>query len=212
MVQQSGDAGEVRITIDESRSGPSSETVDRSSTPPKRVFAATLIPWVLIAVAGQGACVQSGDLTWAAVNSTVHAKYPEVAHLTTSELSARMQSDSALAPILLDAREPDEYEVSHIHGAVLAPDLDRTLEALAGVGKDRAIIAYCSVGYRSGALAKELQERGYTNVYNLEGSIFQWANENRPLYRGENRVVEVHPYNRKWRVLLDRRFWPETSE
>ncbi len=69
-----------------------------------------IVPIVLIALAGQSACVESGDLTWAAVNSAVRAKYPEVEHLTTSELAAWIQSDSTLAPILLDVREPDEYD------------------------------------------------------------------------------------------------------
>ena len=64
------------------------------------------------------------------------------------------------------------------------------------------MIVYCSVGYRSSALAEKLQRAGFTNVANLEGSLFQWANENRPLHRGTNTVREVHGYSRKWSGLL----------
>jgi hypothetical protein len=39
-------------------------------------------------------------------------------------------------------------------------------------------------------------------VYNLDGSIFQWANEGRPLYSGTNRVASVHPYDREWGRFL----------
>ncbi len=154
----------------------------------------------------------AGVLTWTSVKSAVRTKYPTVEHLTTLELSTWMQSDSTPVPILLDARDPEEYDVSHVHGAVLAPKLTAAIEALAGVEKDHPIVVYCSVGYRSSALAEKLQKKGYTNVFNLEGSIFKWANEDRPVFAGGVRVYQVHPYNHRWGTLLDRRFWPESFE
>jgi len=64
------------------------------------------------------------------------------------------------------------------------------------------VVVYCSVGYRSSALAEKLQRAGFTNVVNLEGSIFQWANEGRTLSRGTNVVREIHGYSRKWAQML----------
>ena len=61
------------------------------------------------------------------------------------------------------------------------------------------------------ALAEKLRARGIENVFNLEGSLFQWANEGRPLYRGEERVYQAHPYDEEWGQLLDRRFWAVES-
>ena len=55
------------------------------------------------------------------------------------------------------------------------------------------MVAYCSVGYRSAGLTDELGQRGYTRVCNLEGSLFQWANEGRPLVNADGRVNVVHP-------------------
>jgi 3-mercaptopyruvate sulfurtransferase SseA len=63
-------------------------------------------------------------------------------------------------------------------------------------------VTYCSVGYRSGAFAKKLQTTGYTNVKNMSGSIFRWANEGRPVERDDHRVEKVHPYNSVWGKLL----------
>ena len=64
-------------------------------------------------------------------------------------------------------------------------------------------MTYCSAGYRSGKLAERLQAAGYTNVRNLDGSIFKWANERRPLVRGESEpVTKVHPYSAIWGRLL----------
>jgi len=169
------------------------------------------IAFALLAWTGPIAC-GNGVLTWPAVKSAVRMNYPAVKHLTTSELATWIQSDSTPVPIMLDARAPEEYNVSHIRGAVLAPRLSDALGALAGVEKDHPIVVYCSVGHRSGALAEELLGKRYTNVYNLEGSIFQWANEDRPVFAGGIRVYQVHPYDHKWSELLDRRFWPESFE
>ena len=44
---------------------------------------------------------------------------------------------------------------------------------------------------------------GFEHVYNLEGGIFQWANEGRALYRAGEPAEKVHPYNRTWGRLLD---------
>jgi rhodanese-related sulfurtransferase len=73
----------------------------------------------------------------------------------------------------------------------------------AGLAKDTPIVTYCAVGYRSGDLAERLRAAGFSNVHNLEGSIFQWANEHRPLVREEQRASMVHPYSTFWGRLLN---------
>jgi rhodanese-related sulfurtransferase len=105
--------------------------------------------------------------------------------------------------LLLDVRTREEFEVSHLRGAVHVPP-----DAAASVlrePKDRPVVTYCSVGYRSGGFAQKLHAAGFTNVANLEGSIFRWANEGRPVFRGSQEVTEVHPYNRTWGLLLRRK-------
>ena len=42
---------------------------------------------------------------------------------------------------------------------------------------------------------------------NLEGSIFRWAGEGRPVYRDGVRVEQVHPYDDRWGALLPRTLW-----
>lgn len=44
-------------------------------------------------------------------------------------------------------------------------------------------------------------------VYTLDGSIFEWVNEGRPVYRDGRVVAEVHPFDDRWGTLLDRRLW-----
>ena len=54
----------------------------------------------------------------------------------------------------------------------------------------------------SSDLATRLREAGFTRVQNLEGSIFQWANEHRTLVRNDQPVSRVHPYSKLWGRLL----------
>jgi 3-mercaptopyruvate sulfurtransferase SseA len=58
------------------------------------------------------------------------------------------------------------------------------------------------VGYRSARVAHWLAGQGYTNVRNLSGSIFQWANEGRPVFRDGRPTTQVHPYDQRWGLLL----------
>ncbi len=147
-------------------------------------------------------------LTWDDTLTLVRTDFPEVRQLSTSDLAAWQADPSREAPLLLDTRAAEEYGVSHLLGAVLADSDTAIQEALRGESLGRAIVLYCSVGYRSSEAAKHLQEQGYQNAYNLEGSIFAWANEGRPVVRGEEVVSEVHPFDDDWGVLLDKRYHP----
>ncbi len=146
-------------------------------------------------------CDVSDPISWPVVKQKIRSGFPEVESISVDSLAARLESDDP--PVLLDVREEAEYRVSHLAGAVRV-DPDAGEAALpAGVGKDTPIVTYCSVGYRSAAFAERLKVRGYTAVQNLEGSIFEWANRGYPVVRDGREVREVHPYDRRWGVLLD---------
>jgi predicted sulfurtransferase len=83
----------------------------------------------------------------------------------------------------------------------------KAFEIITKESKERSIVVYCSVGYRSSELADKLQEKGFKEVYNLEGSIFKWANEGREIYQDDQLVNTVHPFNGRWKQFLDKKFW-----
>ena len=141
---------------------------------------------------------------WALVNAKIRNEFPDVRRITTDELARWVGDTRRPAPLLLDVRTAAEFEVSHIQGAVhVEPDAAPTIVP---ARKDRPIVTYCSVGYRSGAFAKKLADAGFTNVANLEGSIFRWANEGRPVVHGARPAEKVHPYNGTWGLLLKRQY------
>ena len=146
---------------------------------------------------------EDSTISWSLTLKTIRAKFPTVAHISTDTLQSWLdEAPQRENLLLLDVRDPEEYAVSHLQGARPAPSKDEALKALQKVSSDQRIVLYCSVGYRSSELAQFLMKKGYTEIYNLEGSIFAWANEGRPVYRGKERVKVVHPYDKTWGRLL----------
>jgi rhodanese-related sulfurtransferase len=148
------------------------------------------------------------ELDWPQVRAEIRKRFPAVLEVSIGELAARLER-AGEPPLLLDARAPEEFAVSHLAGARNAGSAKEARAILGGAPKEREIVVYCSVGYRSAALAEDLARGGFTGVRNLEGSIFAWANAGRPVVRGETRVERVHPFDRKWGRLLDRRLWSD---
>ncbi len=121
-----------------------------------------------------------------------------VSHISVDSLSA-INGENYL---LLDAREKQEYLVSHIPGARHVGYDAFSIESLADVDKGHTIVVYCSVGYRSEKVGEKLQEAGYMNVRNLYGGIFEWVNQKGEVVNESGKTNLVHPYSRLWGVWL----------
>ena len=101
--------------------------------------------------------------------------------------------------LLLDARAAREYAVGHIPGARWIDYPAIRTAALAGVDYDQPIAVYCSIGYRSERIARELRKMGYRQAVNVYGSIFEWVNRGYPLSDGSGKPSRsVHGYDRSW--------------
>ncbi|MFT5823848.1 MAG: rhodanese-related sulfurtransferase [Crocinitomix sp.] len=101
--------------------------------------------------------------------------------------------------IYLDAREYDEFKVSHIKGAIWVGYDDFDINRLDTIAKSDNIIVYCSVGYRSEKVSEKLLKANYANVSNMYGSIFEWVNQGRPVYDIDgNETPNVHAFDKEW--------------
>ncbi len=82
--------------------------------------------------------------------------------------------------VVLDVREPDEYEQGALPNVVHIPrgHLEAQIENRI-VDHDAAVVVYCAGGVRSAFAAKTLGELGYTNVKSMAGGFGKWKNENR---------------------------------
>ena len=100
---------------------------------------------------------------------------------------------------LLDAREKNEYEVSHLKDAIWVGYEKFQKDSVTHIPKDAIVVVYCSIGYRSEKIGEQLKKMGYSRIYNLYGGIFEWSNRAYPLVNISNEETgEVHAYDRDW--------------
>jgi rhodanese-related sulfurtransferase len=95
-------------------------------------------------------------------------------HITASELAAWMSDASRAQPLLLDVREPWEYQTCHIEGATLIP-MNTIPARQEELDPESTIICICHHGARSAQVGAFLERGGFTNVTNLTGGIHAWA-------------------------------------
>ncbi len=100
--------------------------------------------------------------------------------------------------ILLDTREREEFDVSRIKSAIWIGYNDFDLSRLDSIDRNKEIVVYCSVGYRSSKIGLLLKNNGFGNVKNLYGGIFKWANEGHPLYNDTTQTRQIHAYDEHW--------------
>ena len=123
-----------------------------------------------------------------------------IPYISVSELKKEQNT------ILLDAREPKEFKVSHLKNATCVGydnfDLEETIKNLPS-DKSTKIVVYCSLGIRSEDVAEQLKKAGYTNVYNLYGGIFEWKNNDNKVFSSEGtETKKVHTYTQEWSKWL----------
>lgn len=125
-----------------------------------------------------------------------------IPYVSVEELRMRQLNDNV---IILDAREIDEYNVSHIQGAKLVGfnnfSSDKISEEI--VDKNTPIIVYCSLGIRSEEIGEKLCKAGFTNVKNLYGGIFEWRNKDFPVLDSvEKETDSIHTFSKLWSKWL----------
>lgn len=87
--------------------------------------------------------------------------------------------------VILDVREPFEFRGKRIREAINIPSA-REMNALTDtLGRNYSIFLYCTTGYRSKRAAENLYEKGYRNLFNLEGGLAAWKREDMPVVKGK---------------------------
>ena len=139
------------------------------------------------------------------LRAEIDRHHPGVPWITTDRLAEWLSAPDGDRPVLLDARRQEEFGTSHLEGAIRV-DPDRPDIASLPLPRDARVVVYCSVGYRSADVGRQIQAAGHRRVWNLLGGLFQWANEGRPLIRGAEPTRLVHPYDSEWGRYLRRRY------
>jgi adenylyltransferase/sulfurtransferase len=94
--------------------------------------------------------------------------------ISAQELKRKLDAHEAFE--LIDVREPFEYEIARIDGAKLIP-LGEIAERTEELQREQPIVVHCHSGTRSAQAVRLLQQRGFNNVYNLQGGIDAWSDQ-----------------------------------
>ena len=95
-----------------------------------------------------------------------------IPEITATELANRLAAPNP--PVLIDVREPDEFQFAHIEGAQLKP-LGDIRQWSAGLDPEADYVLMCHMGSRSGQATSFLQAQGFKHVTNLRGGIDAWS-------------------------------------
>ena len=171
---------------------------------PRRWLRVMLVVLVLPILIGAGVALVAGrPLAFEAVRRMTVRKFPDVRSIDAADLARWREDPGRAQPVVLDARTQAEYDLSHLKDAVRIDPYRPLLRPLRGMPKDTALVLYSSVGYRGTRVAAWLARQGYTKVANLDGGLFRWANDDRPMFHEGRPTVKVHPYDERWGLMLE---------
>ena len=120
---------------------------------------------------------------------------PGVPELTADELR-ELRSQEEI--VLVDVRTPEEQVVSMIPGAITASEFEGNRQSYQGA----TVVAYCTIGGRSGRFAKGLVDAG-VKAFNLRGAILAWTHAGGELVDTEGPTRRVHVHDRKFDLTAD---------
>ena len=107
--------------------------------------------------------------------------------------------------VLIDIRQPAEQEVSMLPHALTTAEFAARFRQ--GIPKEKRLVVYCTIGYRSGKYAQELAKQGI-KAQNLEGGVLMWSFAGGkflmkdPNAKGERiETTRIHVYDREWNIV-----------
>lgn len=96
--------------------------------------------------------------------------------LSAPELAVWLADESRAKPVLLDVREPWEFQTCHIAGSVSIP-MNEIPARLTELEEEAPVVCICHHGARSMSVAAFLERNGFTQVTNLTGGVHAWAQQ-----------------------------------
>lgn len=105
--------------------------------------------------------------------------------------------------LLIDVRQPKEYERGHLEGAINIP-YEKVEEALVTLPREKMLIFYCiSSSWRAPYAANLLKDHGFENVYILEGGITAWKGGGETIRSSRlDKPASIAPYPQDLKIAL----------
>lgn len=126
----------------------------------------------------------------------------EIAYIQAEDLAPLIADGSV---VVMDVREWEEFEVSHLPATDWAGYKEFDLDAVIRHFPDKStpIVLYCSLGVRSDRIGQQLKEAGFTNIRNLYGGIIEWKNRGFAIQNLSAQSTDsVHTYSKRFSKYL----------
>jgi len=98
--------------------------------------------------------------------------------LSLNPVEFKQKINTVTGSVLLDVRTPEELQKGYLKGALnfdfKSPQFNILIE---GLDKEKPYLVYCASGVRSGKAADIMREKGFREVYTLEGGLNAWKGE-----------------------------------
>ena len=130
-------------------------------------------------------------------NDLIEEALQQIPEIFPWDLEEKLASDNK--PMIVDIREPHEYDAMHIEGSILAPrgilesacewDYDETIPELVKA-REREIVVVCRSGNRSALGALTMKWLGYENVTSLKTGLRGWNDYDQPLFDKNGNKVD----------------------
>jgi sodium/bile acid cotransporter 7 len=142
---------------------------------------------------------EAGIAVKQAAVAEMYAGYKEEAFADAPDVSVEeliaLQSEGNV--VIIDVRPEAERKVAMIPGAISADTYEQDTAAY----ENKKIVAYCTIGYRSGEYVSKLEADG-VDAANLRGSLLSWVLEGHPVIdESGNETKRVHTYGAEWNIL-----------
>ena len=100
------------------------------------------------------------------------------------------------APQIIDARSAEEFALNHINGAIyLSPNDADYEQKLKSFNSNKSVFVYSIGNGRSAVLAKDLRNRGFQEVYELEGGIGSWVGAGNAIFTNADKPLSKNAYD-----------------
>lgn len=113
----------------------------------------------------------------------------DISHWNARELKDAL-ADPTHPAVVIDVREPEEYEAAHIAGVPLVPMGDM-IDIIERLDPAKEYVFVCRSGRRSLEVAKFFQGNGFARVHNFEGGMLEWQREEYEVAVGRDNIIEV---------------------
>lgn len=159
-----------------------------------------IVAWILVFSVTVLGCQNTEIHSDAAKRQKIMAMYrnyaqefPLIEGISVEELQ-RLQRQ-AKNIVIVDVRSPKEQAISQIPGAITVEEFESDLKQYA----QNTVIAYCTIGYRSGRYAEKWRQQG-VKILNLEGSLLAWSHIQGKLIDANGMTNKVHVFGRQWQL------------